>query len=222
MDGGSTDSTVDVLNRFGKRLRWVSQKDNGQSDAINSRLQPDRGRNPRLAQFRRHLCAGSVPGGGRVLCRASRRGPGCTAMQPTPTPAGSTSPIACTSSLTAGTACSAIQTSWFSRQRSSAAGHLRRSAGWMPRSIGRWITICGCGSSPREARWLICRGSWRISDGWRRTRPPPGGWGRLNEIVGILRRQGYGPPGVHPTRTVQHARPRRPCRPAARPTGCGR
>lgn len=35
MDGGSTDQTVDVLRGFGDRLRWVSQKDNGQADAID-------------------------------------------------------------------------------------------------------------------------------------------------------------------------------------------
>ncbi len=34
MDGGSTDNSVDVLKSFGDRLRWVSQKDNGQADAI--------------------------------------------------------------------------------------------------------------------------------------------------------------------------------------------
>ena len=35
MDGGSTDDTVDVLKSFGDRLRWVSQKDKGQGDAIH-------------------------------------------------------------------------------------------------------------------------------------------------------------------------------------------
>ena len=34
MDGGSTDNTVDVLKSFGPRLKWISQKDKGQSDAI--------------------------------------------------------------------------------------------------------------------------------------------------------------------------------------------
>ena len=35
MDGGSTDGTVKVLKSFGPRLRWLSQRDRGQSDAIN-------------------------------------------------------------------------------------------------------------------------------------------------------------------------------------------
>lgn len=34
MDGGSTDNTVEVLRSFGDRVRWVSDKDAGQSDAI--------------------------------------------------------------------------------------------------------------------------------------------------------------------------------------------
>lgn len=34
MDGGSTDGTVDLLKGYGDRLKWVSQKDAGQSDAI--------------------------------------------------------------------------------------------------------------------------------------------------------------------------------------------
>ncbi|MDM8554071.1 glycosyltransferase family 2 protein [Desulfococcaceae bacterium HSG7] len=34
MDGGSTDDTVKILKSYQERIRWVSEKDNGQSDAI--------------------------------------------------------------------------------------------------------------------------------------------------------------------------------------------
>jgi glycosyltransferase involved in cell wall biosynthesis len=35
MDGGSTDGTVDILRKYEKHLVWKSEKDRGQSDAIN-------------------------------------------------------------------------------------------------------------------------------------------------------------------------------------------
>lgn len=35
MDGGSTDGTVEILKSYGDRIRWTSQRDEGQSAAIN-------------------------------------------------------------------------------------------------------------------------------------------------------------------------------------------
>jgi len=35
MDGGSTDNTLDVLKSFGSAIRWESQSDSGQADAIH-------------------------------------------------------------------------------------------------------------------------------------------------------------------------------------------
>ncbi len=34
-DGGSTDGTVEILKKYGNHVRWVSQKDDGQGDAVN-------------------------------------------------------------------------------------------------------------------------------------------------------------------------------------------
>jgi len=35
IDGGSVDKTLSVLQRFEKRLKWISELDKGQSDAVN-------------------------------------------------------------------------------------------------------------------------------------------------------------------------------------------
>ena len=38
MDGGSSDNTIDVLKSYSSQLQWVSEKDKGQTDAINKGL----------------------------------------------------------------------------------------------------------------------------------------------------------------------------------------
>src|SRR4029077_20362952 len=35
VDGASTDHTRDVLAGYGERIRWISERDRGQSDAVN-------------------------------------------------------------------------------------------------------------------------------------------------------------------------------------------
>lgn len=43
MDGGSTDNTLEILQSYGSQINFVSEKDNGQADAINRGLQRVRG-----------------------------------------------------------------------------------------------------------------------------------------------------------------------------------
>jgi glycosyltransferase involved in cell wall biosynthesis len=43
MDGGSTDGTVEILKSYGKKIKWESVKDAGQTDAINKGLRMAKG-----------------------------------------------------------------------------------------------------------------------------------------------------------------------------------
>lgn len=38
MDGGSTDKTIEILKKYGKRIIWKSEKDRGQGNALNKGL----------------------------------------------------------------------------------------------------------------------------------------------------------------------------------------
>ena len=43
IDGGSIDNTIEILKKYGKKIKWVSEKDRGQSDAINKGFRMARG-----------------------------------------------------------------------------------------------------------------------------------------------------------------------------------
>jgi len=43
IDGGSTDGTIEILKSYGKKIKWVSEKDDGQADAINKGLRMAKG-----------------------------------------------------------------------------------------------------------------------------------------------------------------------------------
>lgn len=43
IDGGSDDGTLEILNKYKATVKWVSEKDNGQSDALNKGIRIARG-----------------------------------------------------------------------------------------------------------------------------------------------------------------------------------
>jgi glycosyltransferase involved in cell wall biosynthesis len=43
IDGGSTDGTIDILKSYGDKIHWVSEKDAGQTDAINKGMRMAKG-----------------------------------------------------------------------------------------------------------------------------------------------------------------------------------
>jgi glycosyltransferase involved in cell wall biosynthesis len=46
VDGGSTDGTVEIIKSYAEKyphIRWISEKDNGQSDAMNKGISMAKG-----------------------------------------------------------------------------------------------------------------------------------------------------------------------------------
>ena len=69
MDGGSTDETRRILARYQGRLAFAaSEKDKGQSEAINKGFARATRRDHDLAQCRRHAGPGGAGGRGARLC----------------------------------------------------------------------------------------------------------------------------------------------------------
>src|SRR5262245_18944056 len=88
MDGGSTDDTAEVVKDFAGRLTWISEKDRGQSHAINKGFRMAKGEivawinsddslvpgavAHAVRAFVHHPEAGAVYGEGYLIDRAGR------------------------------------------------------------------------------------------------------------------------------------------------------
>jgi hypothetical protein len=193
MDGGSTDNTVDVLKRFGKRLRWVSQKDNGQSDAIN------RGFSQTGGEILGWLNSDDTyaPGAFRAVAEIFAANPDvdlvygdatytdtrgqhiadCVHVEPY-----SRHRLFCYSDFL-------VQPATFFRRRAfEAVGGVDAAIHWAM-DYDLWLRIVAKESRVAYLPRVLANFRWLAEN-----KTATGGWGRLNEIVGILRRQGYGPP----------------------------
>ncbi len=63
MDGGSTDNTLNILRKYSNRIKWISEPDNGQSDAINKGFKMSRGEIIAWLNSDDTYCPGAIKGG---------------------------------------------------------------------------------------------------------------------------------------------------------------
>jgi glycosyltransferase involved in cell wall biosynthesis len=73
IDGGSTDESVEILQSYGARFYWVSEKDKGQADAIN------KGFNQSTGEIRAYLNSDDVlfPGAVETVIKYFEKMPDC-------------------------------------------------------------------------------------------------------------------------------------------------
>lgn len=98
VDGASTDTTLEVLADFGERVRWISEPDEGQGDAVDKGIQMTRGEiigwlnsddvygpnavSTAVAAFSEHPGAPAVYGDAEFIDEAGRTLGPCTQVQP--------------------------------------------------------------------------------------------------------------------------------------------
>jgi glycosyltransferase involved in cell wall biosynthesis len=197
MDGGSTDGTVDVLKSFGPRLQWVSQRDKGQSDAINrgfARTGAGSGEEVlgwlnsddtyAAGAFRAvgeffagHPEVDVVYGDATYTDTRGRHIARCVHVEPY-----SRRRLFLYSDFIVQPAC-------FVRRRAfDAVGGVDASIHWAM-DYDLWLRMAAAGCRIAYLPRVLANFRW-LADNKTAT----GGWGRLDEIVRILARQGYGPP----------------------------
>ena len=209
MDGGSTDGTVDVLKSFGPRLKWVSEKDEGQSDAINrgfarvgsgdgdevlSWLNSDDTYAPGAFRavaeyFAAHPEVDLVYGDATYTDPRGRHIARCVHVE------------RYSKARLFHYGDYIVQPAAFFRRRAfEAVGGLDASIHWAM-DYDLWLRIAARGFRIAYTPKVLAHFRWLAEN-----KTATGGWGRLDEIVEILRRQGHAPPAyIQLERCRQHA-----------------
>ena len=164
MDGGSTDDSIELLRGFGPRVRWVSEPDKGQTDAINRGLARTRGEILGWLNSDDTYLPGTLRAVGEFFAAHPEVALVYGDANFIDARGALIAPCA-TWSLSAASGSSATATSSSSRLPSSAAPRSKRSAGSTHRCTGPWTGTCG-------SNW---RGSLRSSTSAARS-PTTAGW----------------------------------------------
>src|SRR3954453_3827257 len=197
MDGGSTDGTVDVLKSFGPRLQWVSQKDKGQSDAINRGFaRTGTGSGDEVLGWLNSDDT-YAPGAFRAVAEYFAANPNVDLVygDATYTDVDGRHIARCihiepySRHRLFNYSDFMVQPATFFRRRAfDAVGGIDASIHWAM-DYDLWLRIVAAGHKVAYLPQLLAHFRWLAEN-----KTATGGWGRLNEICRILARQGYGPP----------------------------
>ena len=186
MDGGSTDETVDVLHSYGDQVRWTSGPDGGQSDAIDNGFRRSRGQilawlnaddvyapgavEQAVREFERHPETGLVYGQGTIIDAAGAETGPFIGIEPF-----------CLWRLLNVLDYVLQPATFFRRSTYEATGGLDRelcySMDW-----DLWIRLAALAEVRFVDRVLAS------SREWEDTKTATGGWRRIRELAGLIRR----------------------------------
>jgi glycosyltransferase involved in cell wall biosynthesis len=190
MDGGSMDETVDVLKSFGPHVRWVSERDQGQSDAINRGFAQSRGdvlgwlnsddtyapgALRAAAEFlAAHPDVAMVYGDADFIDAAGRRIGRCQHIEP----------VFSRHRLLHYSDFIVQPAAFFRRSAFEAVGGLDPSLNWAM-DYDLWLKFAAAGFKVAYLPRVLANYRWLGA-----SKSAAGGWGRLNEVDRVARRHG--------------------------------
>src|SRR5213078_2278299 len=175
MDGGSTDGTVEILKSFGPRLRWISERDRGQSDAINRGFAQTPGAVRAAAEFlARHDDVAMVYGDADFIDAAGNAIAPCAHVEPR----FSRRRLLHYSDFIVQPA------AFFRRGAFEAVGGLDPTLNWAM-DYDLWLKFAAAGFKVAYLPRVLANYRWLGG-----SKSAAGGWGRLKEVDAVARRHG--------------------------------